>query len=433
MKRRTFLRGAGTTLALPWLSSLLPRALAAAAPPKRIAFLFVPNGIHMADWTPRAEGAGFDLPSLLVPHAPVRDDLPVLTGLTHDKGRANGDGPGDHARSAACFLTAAQPRKTAGDDIHLGVSVDQVLAERLGRSTRLASLELGCEDARQSGQCDSGYSCAYSSNISWRTPRTPMMKEVNPRLVFERIFGVQDSKQRAERLVARRSILDFVSEDARKLRAELGGADRGKLEEYCEGVREIERRIELAEAGEHDPAAFGIEPPAGVPRAYADHVRLLYDLLLVAFRADATRVASFMLANEGTNRTYPDIGVRDGHHHLSHHGGDRSKIELIRKINRYHGELLAEFLSKLKATPEGEGSLLDSCTILYGSGISDGNRHNHDDLPCLVAGRGAVTPGRHVRHPFNTPMANLFVSLLNAHGVRTDRFGDSTGPLPGLT
>jgi hypothetical protein len=428
--RRRFLKGCGTVLALPWLESLLPRALAGVAPPRRLAFLFVPNGIHMEDWTPRAEGRSFDLPYLLEPLAPFRDDLLLLSGLTHDKGRANGDGPGDHARSAAVYLTASQPRKTAGDDIEAGVSVDQVAAGKLGAATRFPSLELGCEEARQSGQCDSGYSCAYSSNISWRTPRTPMGKETDPRLLFERLFGAGGpggAAARAERLRARRSILDYVADDARRLEGELSGADRGKLDEYCQGVREIERRLDLGE-----PAPAAMDAPLGTPREYGAHVRLMADLLALAFRTDATRVATFMMANEGTNRTYPEIGVRDGHHHLSHHGGDRGKIDGIRRINRLQTELLAHFLRRLKETPEGEGSLLDRCTIVYGSGISDGNRHNHDDLPCLVAGRGALSTGRHVRYPRDTPMANLFVSLLHAHGVRTDRFGDSTGPLAGL-
>lgn len=434
--RRTFLRGCGTALALPLLDAMLPaRAWAGTAAPQRLAFLFVPNGISMPDWTPKAEGRGFDLPWLLEPLAPVREDLLVLTGLTHDKGRANGDGPGDHARSAAVFLTASQPYKTAGANLRAGVSVDQLVANHVGRATRLPSLEIGCESARQSGQCDSGYACAYSSNISWATPHTPMGKEINPRLVFERLFGTGDGLDeaaRARRLAERRSILDYVADDAARLRARVGRADRRKLDEYCEGVREIERRIERTESGDERPPDFPV--PAGVPRAYADHVRLMYDLLALAFRADLTRVSTHMLANEGSNRTYPSIGVRGGHHSLSHHGGDKAKIEAIRKINRFHTEQLAYFLGKLAAIPEGEGRLLDHCTIVYGSGISDGNRHNHDDLPVLIAGRGGggLMTGRHVRYARNTPMANLYLSLLDRMGVKAERFGDSTGKLSGL-
>ena len=436
LDRRTFLRGTGAAVALPFLEIMAPSRTWAGpgAAPQRMAFLFVPNGIHMPDWTPAATGTGFELPWILEPLAPVRDDLLVLSGLTHDKGRANGDGPGDHARSAAVFLTGSQPVKTAGADIRAGVSVDQIAARRIGRQTRFGSLELGCEGGRQSGQCDSGYSCAYSSTISWRTPHTPMGKEINPRVVFERLFGSTGTtpEERARRLHARRSILDFVRDDAQRLQRKLGGTDRRKLDEYLEGVREIERRIEFVERA--DAPRPELQKPAGIPATYAQHVDLMYDLLAVAFEADLTRVATFMLANEGSNRTYPSIGVRGGHHHISHHGGDRTKIDMIRKINRFHSERLVRFLERLRETNEGDGALLDNCTIVYGSGISDGDRHNHDELPVLVAGRGggAITPGRHVRYGRETPMANLFLSMLGNHGIEVPRLGDSTGPLPGL-
>ncbi|MDH3592345.1 MAG: DUF1552 domain-containing protein, partial [Planctomycetota bacterium] len=424
---------AGTTLALPFLDSL--SWAAPAERPQRLAFLFVPNGMHMQDWTPKAAGASYELPWLLEPLAPVRNDMLVLSGLTHDKGRANGDGPGDHARSAAVYLTGAQPYKTAGSDIKVGKSVDQIAADAIGRRTKLRSLELGCEGTRVSGQCDSGYSCAYSSNISWRTPHTPMLKEMDPRLVFERLFGGRpgETKQaRARRLAARKSILDFVAADAKDLRKKIARSDRKKLDEYFDGVREVERRIEMAEAGE---GPVGVKRPDGIPREYVAHVRLMYDLLALAFQTDTTRVATFMLANEGSNRTYPFIGVRGGHHHISHHGGDKKKIEGIRRINRFHTEQLAYFLNKLKTTKDGDGTLLDNSLIVYGSGISDGNRHNHDDLPVLVAGRGGgtLTPGRHVRYARNTPMNNLYLSLLDRVGVNETRVGDSTGRLAGLT
>jgi hypothetical protein len=436
LDRRTFLRGCGTALALPLLESTALAGPAAAAP-KRLAFVFLPNGIHMRDWTPAQVGADFELPYLLEPLAPVRDRAMVLTGLTHDKGRANGDGPGDHARSAAVFLTGAQPYKTDGANLRAGVSVDQVAAERIGRFTRFPSLELGCETSRQSGGCDSGYSCAYSSNISWRTPQSPMLKEIDPRLLFERMFGAgdeSDAAARAQRLAERKSILDFAREDAVRLGARLGGADRRKLDEYFDGVRAIERRIEMAErAGAGEAPVPGIETPAGIPREYAEHLRLMYDLLTVAFRTDLTRVATFMTANEGSNRTYPEVDVRDGHHTLSHHGGDPSKIEQIRRINRFHLEAFARFVSGLRAVPEGDGTLLDACTVVLGSGISDGNRHNHDDLPVLLAGGGGGTLAtrRHVRVARETPMCNLYLTLLDNHGVRLPRFGDSTGRLEG--
>jgi len=434
LDRRTFLRGCGTAVALPFLDAMLPRAWAAPAAPRRLAFLFVPNGIHMPDWTPATEGGDYALPHLLEPLAALRGDVAVLTGLAHDKARANGDGPGDHARSAAVFLTGAQPFKTAGANLRAGVSVDQVAAHRLGAATRFPSLELGCEPGLQAGSCDSGYSCAYSSNISWRTPQLPMAKEVDPRLLFERLFeigpGPQTAAARARRLAERSSILDYVRDDARRLHARLGRGDRAKLDEYFEGVREIERRLEMAAGGNADAGAAGLAPPAGIPREYAEHVRLMYDLLVLAFRLDLTRVATFMLANEGSNRSYDFVGAPDGHHNLSHHGGDRVKIDKIRRINRFHTEQLAYFLGRMK-----ENGLLDSSLVVYGSAISDGNAHNHDNLPILLAGRGGGTfePGRHLAFAPRTPLCNLYVSLLDATGTPTPRFGDSTGPLAGFS
>jgi hypothetical protein len=428
--RRTFLRGCGALLALPAFESLSFAAPAAAS--RRLAFVFIPNGVHMSDWTPAATGADFALPYLLEPLAGVRGKTTVLTGLAHDKGRANGDGPGDHARSAAVFLTGAQPRKTAGSDIHAGVSVDQIAAQRMGLATRLPSLELGCEPERQSGGCDSGYSCAYSSNISWRTPRMPMLKEIDPRLVFERLFGAADGVAAEQRRAERKSVLDYVRDDAARLRGRLGGTDRRKLEEYFDGVRAVERRIEMVERmGAGEKPAGGIARPDGIPKAYAAHLDLMYALMALAFRADLTRVATFMAANEGSNRTYPEVGVHGGHHTLSHHGGDRAKIEQIRKINRFHMEAFGRFLASLDGVAEGEGSLLDHTTIVFGSGISDGNRHNHDDLPILVAG-GGVGDGRHLRLAKETPMANLFLTLLDRFDVTLSRFGDSTGRLAGF-
>lgn len=440
--RRTFLRGLGTALALPALSSLLPRgarAAAAAKPPQRMAFLYVPNGVHMEDWTPTAEGAGFALPYILEPLAPLQDKLTVLSGLTHDKARANGDGPGDHARAAAAVLTGSQPYKTDGADIRVGVSVDQLAAQQLGEATRFRSLELGIDRSAQAGNCDSGYSCAYSSNISWSSPSQPVMKETNPRLVFERLFGAGTAGERTaaqqQRDHDRRSVLDFVLEDANQLQGRLSGDDRAKLDEYFSSVREIERRLLAAELGGAAEIP-GAERPAGRPNEFSEHVKLMADMLALSFQADETRIATFMFANEGSNRAYNEIGVAEGHHNISHHQGDPAKQEQIRDINRFHVTLLGHLLTKLDSVREPDGStLLDNSLICYCSAIGDGNRHNHDDLPVLLAGSagGALATGRHLVYPKNTPMCNLFLAMLDVMGVHVDSFGDSSGFLNGVT
>ncbi|WCJ59653.1 DUF1552 domain-containing protein [Fontisphaera persica] len=445
LSRRTFLRGVGVSLALPLLEAMIPRPLQAAAAtqagksaaPLRMAFIFTPNGAHMPEWTPKTEGPAFELPRILEPLAPVREDLLVLTGLTHDKARPNGDGPGDHARSCATFLTAAQAKKTHGADIQVGVSIDQVAAARWGQQTPLPSLELGCDHSRSSGNCDSGYSCAYSFNVSWKTPSLPMPPEVNPRLVFERLFQQRQgatTEAEARRARQNRSVLDLVLEDARQLRGQLGLADQRKLDEYLDGVRELERRIEAAEkfARAVTPTT---EKPNGIPKDYTAHLDLMYDLMALAFQTDTTRIITFMVAHDGSNRSYRNLGISEGHHELSHHGRNAQKQEMIARINRFHVERFARFLQTLKSTKEGNGTLLDNCMIVYGSGISDGDRHNHDDLPVLLAGRagGAFKTGRHLRYPRNTPMANLFLSMMAAGGTPIQRHGDSTGPLQGLT
>jgi hypothetical protein len=441
LSRRTVLRGLGTALALPLLESMVPaRLLAAEAPagPRRLAFFFIPNGAHMPDWTPAEEGSSFELPPTLASLADVRDYVLVPSGLAQQKADANGDGPGDHARSAATFLTGRQAYKTDGANIKIGVSVDQVAAQAIGQQTRLPSLELGCDAGANSGNCDSGYSCAYSANISWKTESTPMAKEINPRGVFERLFGNQsrseEEESRDRRARYRASILDFVLEDARRLQDGLSQADRRKMDEYLTAVRELEGRIERAEqesASQRPPLA----QPDGIPGDYGEHIRLMGDLLAVAFQADLTRVATFMLANEGSNRSYPFIDVTDGHHDLSHHGGDEDKQEKIARINRFHLEQFAYFCNKLREMREGEGNLLDQSLILLGSGIGDGNAHNHDELPAVLVGRGGGTidSGRHIRYDRGTPMANLYLSLLERMGVEEDALGDSTGKLGGLT
>ena len=443
LPRRTFLRGLGTAIALPMLEAMVPgMALAARAAgasssaPRRMAFVYVPNGANMADWTPALEGSDFELPSTLEPLQAHRRDLQVLTGLAHDKAKPNGDGPGDHARASATFLTGCQAKKTNGADIKVGISVDQLAAGKIGNQTRFASLELGCDRGQQVGNCDSGYSCAYSFNVAWKNPSTPVPAEINPRQVFDRLFasGSKDEvvENRARRDLYHKSILDFALEDARRLQSNLGATDRRKLDEYLTAVREMEQRIEQAQQFAATLPDF--HTPKGIPKDYEQHIRLMYDLLALAFQTDSTRISTFIVAHDGSNRPYPFIGVSDGHHDLSHHGGKEEKKSKIAKINRFHITQFAYFLQKLKAVKEGEGTLLDNCMIVYGSGIGDGNRHNHNDLPVLLAGHGggSLQPGRHVKFERDTPMANLYLSMMERVGAPTERLGDSTGLLKNI-
>ena len=447
ISRRTALRGLGAALALPALDAMRGDAFAAGAPtsepgghPRRMAFIFVPNGIHMPDWTPEREGYGYDLPYILEPLANLKQDLVVLSGLTHDKGRAHGDGPGDHARSASVFLTGAQPRKTSGANIRSGTSVDQAAAQVIGSATRFPSLELGCERGRGAGNCDSGYSCAYSNNISWAAAATPVGKEINPRLVFERLFSAgtpsEIAKNRGQRKTFNKSILDFITQDARRLQDRLGQADRQKLNEYLDGVRAIERRLDTAGKPTARPELVrDYAAPEGIPKDFGEHLKLMCDMMVLAFQTDQTRIASFMFANAGSNRAYRQIEVPDGHHTLSHHGGDPKKHAKIRKINRFHVAHFAYLLDRMRSISEGEGTLLDNCMIVYGSGLSDGNRHNNENLPVLLAGRGGgtIATGRHVVYERETPMCNLFLSMLDRVGASQPYLGDSTGRLTGLS
>jgi hypothetical protein len=439
ISRRTILRGLGTALALPYLDVMGPLTAHATEEkprsiPNRAAFLYVPNGKNMAEWTPAAEGAAFELPSILQPLQDAKDQVMVLTGLTADKARPNGDGAGDHARALAAYLTGAQPRKTDGTDIRAGISVDQVIAGRIGDQTRLPSLEIGCERGGMAGNCDSGYSCVYSSCVSWRSATNPLPKEVDPKLVFERLFGSGQDAQRARRDADRLSILDFVKEDSDSLKKQLGAGDRRKLDEYFAAVRDVEERIErarkLPEVKPPDIAA-----PRGVPVDYQEHIRLLCDLLVLAFQSDITRVCTFVFANEGSNKPYPFISVSEGHHDLSHHGNDAKKLAKIRDINKFHTTQLAYLLGKLKAVPEGDGTLLDHCMIAYGSGNSDGNQHNHDNLPVLLAGGGCGTlkSGRHLRFPKDTPLNNLWLAMAERMKASVPNLGDSTAVLHGLS
>ncbi|HEY7209930.1 MAG TPA: DUF1552 domain-containing protein [Bryobacteraceae bacterium] len=445
VSRRMLLRGMGTAVALPVLDSMFPalsKASEAAAQtsPTRMVFCYVPNGIDMRNWTPSAEGRAFALPKILSPLAPVQDDVLVLSGLMDHGGMALGDGPGDHARASASFLTGVHPKKTAGSDISVGVSVDQLAAQKIGRATRLASLELGCEDGHLAGNCDSGYACAYVNSISWRTATAPNPPEVNPRAVFERLFGndenAGDPAARARNARYQQSILDLVADDTRRLQGGLGQTDKRKLDEYFTAVREVERQIEMMERqiATNSMAAPSIEKPAGIPIEFAEHARLMFELLTIALQTDTTRISTFMLAREGSNRSYREIGVPEGHHGLSHHRNDPALMDKVAAINHHHMTQFADFLVRLKKTKEGAGSLLDNTIVLYGSGISDGNRHNHDDLPVLVAGGSrAFKTGRHVRYSRSEPVANLYLSVLDAAGVPTERFGDSQNRLEYLS
>lgn len=442
LSRRTVLRGLGTAMALPLFEGMIPRTvLGAAAPsaaPARMAFLYVANGMHMPDWTPEAEGE-LKLSKTLESLADHRHRMHVLSGLTLNGGRALGDGPGDHARSVASFLTGAHPRKTEGKDIKNGISVDQVAAGKVGHLTRFASLELGCEPSAQSGNCDSGYSCMYTSNMSWRSETQPMTKEINPRSLFDRLFGnaddVAQQKSRAMRDAERKSILDFVMEDVRGLEGRLGATDKQKLDEYLHAVRQVERRIEESEnlaTREIDVPDF--PRPAGVPRDNDEHIRLMMDMMTLAFATDSTRVLTFMYTNDSSNRSYKQLGVPEGHHDLSHHGRNADKQAKIATINRHHVSHLKYFLDKLASIKENESTLLDHSMIVYGSGIGDGDRHNHDDLPVLLVGSGGgvLITGQHTRYKADTPMTNLYVSMLNVMGATTEKLADSTGQLENL-
>jgi hypothetical protein len=442
LPRRTFLRGLGVSVALPLLDGMVPAFAAlrttAGRPVKRLGAVYVPNGVEMRLWTPKTEGAGFELSSILEPLAPFRDQTFVLSGLA-DKPAvpAPGEGIGDHARASATWLTGVRVKKTEGPDIRAGVSMDQLAAQHLGQETQLASLELALDSVEVLGACDAGYSCAYANTIAWRTATTPLPMENNPRAVFERLFGASDSTDPATRLARLqqdRSILDFVTAEVATLKRALGTPDQGKLTEYLDAVRDVERRIQTAERQSTRELPV-VEQPMGIPDTFDAHAKLMYDLLALAYQCDLTRVATFMIGKEVSGRAYPEIGVPDGHHACSHHQNDPVKLAKLAKINQYHIQHFAYFLEKLRTTPDGDGSLLDHSIFIYGSGISDGNIHFHLDLPMLVVGGGAGTlrGGRHVRYANDTPISNLHVAVLDKLGVPLDQFGDSTGKLDYLS
>jgi hypothetical protein len=437
LSRRTFLRGAGTAVALPLLDAMIPSMTALAQTPaapqrlRRLGYVYMPMGCDRARWTPPGAGERLDeLSPSLAPLAPVKDHVTVISNL-----ELRNAYPGTHATSNSSFLSAARARLTESADYYLGTTADQVAARQIGRDTQLPSLELSMDLLSLAGQCDNGYACVYQNCLSWSSPTTPLPSEAHPRIVFERLFG--DGATTAERRAAlrnRASLLDSVMEEFTRLNNQLGAADRARVAQYLDTIREVERRIQRAEASARDNPLPDLDRPAGVPSSYADHARLMFDLQVLAFQGDVTRVITFQLARETSNRTYPEIGVPDPHHPLSHHGNDPRKVEKIARINRFHVGLFAEFLAKLRATPEGNGTLLDHSLVLYGSGMGNPNVHDHDNLPILVAGgaAGRMRGGRHLRFAQPTPLANLHLTLLDKVGVRLDSFADSRGRMDEL-
>ena len=437
LPRRAFLRGVGATLALPLLDSMVPALSAQSAvakPVLRLGFVYHATGMIMDRWTPAAEGSGFEFTPTMKPLEPFRDRILVMSGLAQVNGRALGDGPGDHARGGAVFLTGVHPKKTEGAGIQCGISVDQIAAKELGKHTQLASLEIGLESQSLAGGCDSGYSCAYTNTLSWRSATTPLPLEINPRRLFERLFGDGDSTDAAARLARleeQRSILDYVAGSIDRLETKLGSSDRNKLSQYLEAIRDIERRIQKAEQQNASMKIPVMERPGAVPEKFEDHAKLMMDLQVLAFQTDLTRVITYVPAREGSNRSYREIGISDGHHSITHHQNDQEKIDNVAKIDNLLVKNFAYLLDRLKATPDGEGNLLDHSIIVYGSGTADGNRHTHHDLPVVVAGGGAgkLKGGRHLRFPTETPLNNLYLNILDKAGVPVGNFGDSTGRL----
>jgi hypothetical protein len=446
LSRRNFLRGVGVALSLPIFESALPSVLraapAGAAPattasgaPLRMAFVYFPNGAHQPNWWPTGEGSAFELGATMQPLTPLKNSIQVLGGLDHKNATAGNDGAGDHARANATFLTGARARKTDSADIQVGISVDQLAAQQIGHVTRFPSLELSCDPVRKSGRCDSGYSCAYQYNLSWASASTPVAPESNPRLAFERLFGAGPPGERQKNFELRqqtqRSLLDFVLDDARTLQKQLGAPDRAKLDEYLTSVREIEQRIQRTEnfGKLPDPRA---DTPAGIPGEFGEHMDLMYDLMALAFTTDSTRIGTLLLAGDGNNRAYPQIGIPEGHHYCSHHKGNTELIDKIAQIDRFYMEHFAKFLTKLEGMKDVDGrSVLHNSMIVYGCGNSDGNRHTHDNLPIVLAGAGGGTlqTGRYVRQG-GVPMSNLFLSMVDRMGVTgLDRIGDSSGKL----
>jgi len=433
LSRRTFLHGVGATIALPYLDAMTPAFASAAKPVTRAAFVYTANGIIMKDWTPTETGNNFDLSKTLSPLRNFQNQTVVISGLDHKNGEALGDGPGDHARAGASWLTGAHPKKTRGADIRNGQSIDQAIAQQIGQTTPLPSLEIGLQDVRMVGGCDSGYSCAYSNTISWSSPTTPLPYETNPRRVFERLFGdgeTTDPKARAMQLKQNRSLLDFVLQDTQRLAPKLGASDRSKLSDYLDSVREVERRIQNVEQREAAELP-ALDRPEGIPPSFEDHLKIMSDLIAIAFQADLTRVVTFMFSREGGNRAYPSIGVPDAHHGLSHHQNDPVRMARLQSIDQYHVEMFSYLLGKLRDSADDTGSILENSVVLYGSSLSDSNAHLHNNLPTVIVGgaSGKLKGGRHLRVPDGTPMTNMLLSIADGLDVPMEKFGDSSGHL----
>jgi hypothetical protein len=442
LPRRAFLRGAGAAVALPFLDAMVPAfagpAKGAANAPVRMGFVYVPNGIIDEGWSCSGEGPDFQFNATNKALEPFRDRTLMLTNLAQINGRSLGDGGGDHARAGASWLTGVHPKKTGGADIHAGISADQIAAREMGKHTQFGSLEIGIEAPSLAGGCDSGYSCAYTNTISWSSPTVPNPMEVNPRALFERLFGDGESTDAASRMEwmrQRGSLLDFVKGGVDRMETRLGQSDRHKLTEYLDAIRDIERRIQKAEEQNATAKIPSMSVPLAAPEEFVDHARLMMDLMVIAYQTDLTRVVTFMLAREGSNRSYREIGISDGHHDCTHHQNDAVKISKTRQINAHHVDQFAYLLERLRATPDGDGSLLDHSMILYGSSIADGNRHTHTNLPLTLVGGGAgkLKGGRHLRYADETPMTNLLLSMLEKAGVPTEKLGDSTGKLEHLS
>jgi len=436
LPRRTFLQSiAGASVALPLLDAMIPALTAqtrtAAAPKLRLGFVYVPHGAVLDKWTPIGDGTNFQLNQIMAPLEPFKQQMVIVSGLANKAAESQGDGGGDHARSGPSFLSGVHPKRTEGEDVRAGITIDQIAAQHISQDTPLPSLELGTEDTGLVGVCDVGYSCAYMNSIAWRSPSLPLPMEINPRVIFERLFGDgSNAAERAQRKTEDRSILDSVTREAAQLNTGLGRRDRTIVSEYLDNVREIERRIQKAEK----QVASQVEvpdSPIGVPESFDEHAKLMFDLQVLAYRAEITRVSTFMLARDLSQRTFPQIGVPEPHHSVSHHGNNPAQIAKLAKINTYHASLMAYFFDKLRATPDGDGNLLDHSMILYGSSMSNPNEHNHFPLPLLVAGGGTgqLKGGRHLKFPERTPISNLLLAVLDKSGIHMDTLGDSTGKL----
>ncbi|CAN5881513.1 DUF1552 domain-containing protein [soil metagenome] len=434
LPRRTFMRGLGATVALPFLDAMVPAMKAQAKAAPRFTAIYCGNGVNMFDWTPPTEGVGFTLSPSLLPLEPYRDRLAVFTGLDNFQATDQGDVGGQHPRAAPAFMSCAHPKQTEGADVQAGTTIDQMIADKICRDTKLPSLEVSVDRNDVVGACDHGYACAYMNSMSWKTPTTPLPSETNPRFVFERMFGIgATAEERLARVREDRSILDALTEEIAGLRRRLGSSDRTKLGQYFDSVRDVEQRILKAESTNSD---FSVpEQPVGVPETFKEYIELMFDLQALAFQADITRVSSLMMARENVNRSYPEIGLPEAHHSISHHGNNPEKMKAYTKLNTYHVETLTYYLNKLKSIPDGDSNLLDNTVVLFGSGMSDGNVHNNYNVPVIVVGGQAlqVKGDRHVKYPKGTPLANLMLGVMDRFGVEREKFGDSTSEIDLLT